>query len=285
MYKPETMPTFHNILTKGNNPYICLLLIGWRKCEPGAEFAVHDKEYHVYSVLSGTGVLNLDGHSYTLSANDTFLVRPNQLALYTADMQDPWEYSFFSFSGRMANDLIQRSCFSESSVCKLPNTAFADEVKSAAIKIYEQDALADLRGLKYLFRLLNFLIPSSPQLTETDKAQRLLSPQEQSFSNVQEYIHLNYHKPIQISDVCKELNISRSYLFRLFKKYANCSVEEYILSLRIGRAKHYLSATNFPISDIANMVGYLIPASFYRMFKRIEGITPNEYRALHSEKK
>lgn len=285
MYKLDTMPTFHNILTKGNNPYIRLLLIGWRKCEPGTEMTVHDKEYHIYSILSGKGILNLDGHSYALSANDVFLIRPNQLALYTADMHDPWEYSFFSFSGKMANDLIRRSCFFESSVYKMPGTAFAEEVKSAAIKIYEQDEFADLCGLKYLFRLLNFLIPSSPQLTETDKAQRLLSPQEQSFSNVQEYIHLNYHKPIQISDVCKELNISRSYLFRLFKKYANCSAEEYILSLRIGRAKHYLSATDFPIADIANMVGYLIPASFYRMFKRIEGITPNEWRALHSEKK
>ena len=79
------------------------------------------------------------------------------------------------------------------------------------------------------------------------------------------------------------LNISRSYLFRLFKKYANCNTEEYMLSLRIGRAKHYLKVTNFPIADIANMVGYPNPASFYRMFKRIEGVTPNEWRATNQK--
>ncbi|MEE1315322.1 MAG: AraC family transcriptional regulator [Faecalimonas sp.] len=239
--------------------------------------------YLIHFVRSGRGRLQIDGHTYTLTANDAFLIRPNQLAVYTADEITPWEYYYFAFAGDMVANLIERTHFQNQNIfCTLPDSTLYERIIEAASNIYNSDNAPDICALEHLFGFLELLAaPSS--IPEIPTASKAPSPSEKLFSSVQEYMQLNYFRPIQIADICKSTNISRSYLFRIFKKYANTNVEDYLISLRIQHAKRLLTATDFSVATIANLVGYPNITSFYRVFKRIEKKTPNEWRKLRKD--
>ncbi len=283
MNNPEMTRFFHNSLEHLVNPFICLLQVGWERCTPKYQYTNYRNFYLVHFIRSGKGTLQIDGHTYELSANDTFLIRPNQLAVYTADENSPWEYYYFAFSGEMAASLIQRSCFqNNNSTYQLEDDTLYHYIKEAALDLSHCESSSDIRGLEHLFKFMGILMPLS-QDTGISLKDDSTSSSEQVFSSVQEYLQFNYFKPIQINDICKNINISRSYLFRIFKKYADTSVEEYLLKLRIQHAKKLLATTDFPTTSIANLVGYTNLSSFYRMFKRIEHVTPSEWRELHKK--
>ena len=92
------------------------------------------------------------------------------------------------------------------------------------------------------------------------------------------FVKDNYHRFITVSDVADHLGIDRTYLFRLFKKKINISPIDYLINLRIEKAKLMLINTNKSVKEIAQLIGYSSYTSFVRAFKNKCNILPNEYR-------
>ena len=69
-----------------------------------------------------------------------------------------------------------------------------------------------------------------------------------------------------------------SKLKYIFKKLYGCTVNEYIINLRLEEAKKILESGENSIADVARLVGYKKAGSFSRMFKRETGMLPREYR-------
>jgi len=103
-------------------------------------------------------------------------------------------------------------------------------------------------------------------------------------ASVQEYILFNYPKPIKIADISKILNVERSYLYRIFKNATGESIGQYLISVRIQQAQKLLRETQFSVTSISQIVGYLNYPSFYRVFKSLSGLTPIEYRIKEAKK-
>ncbi|MGO4271863.1 helix-turn-helix transcriptional regulator [Paenibacillus sp. TAF58] len=64
----------------------------------------------------------------------------------------------------------------------------------------------------------------------------------------------------------------------MFKKYAGTNIHHYIHQLKTQRAKHLLRNTAKSVKEVAEEVGYPDPFYFSRMFKKIEGVAPQQYR-------
>lgn len=79
----------------------------------------------------------------------------------------------------------------------------------------------------------------------------------------------------------KDLERNYHYLSQIFKKYANRTINAYITELRMQRAKHLLQANQSSIAEIAVEVGFQDPFYFSRMFKKLIGVSPTEYRQLN----
>lgn len=93
-----------------------------------------------------------------------------------------------------------------------------------------------------------------------------------------DYIQKNYKQNLQIEDIAKHIHVSASYLSKSFSNVTGDTVTEYINAVRIKAAKKLLRETEDPIYQISESVGYNSSYYFCRIFKKITGVTPLQYR-------
>ncbi|SCW30332.1 Two-component response regulator, YesN/AraC family, consists of REC and AraC-type DNA-binding domains [Paenibacillus tianmuensis] len=92
------------------------------------------------------------------------------------------------------------------------------------------------------------------------------------------YVTERYTEDITLDLVASWLNITGGYLSTYFKEKTGINFLDFVNDVRIGKAKELLRQTDLRIQDIAGRVGYQNMNSFNRMFKKITGVTPSEYR-------
>jgi len=96
--------------------------------------------------------------------------------------------------------------------------------------------------------------------------------------NVKAYIALNFTRAnLSVSEIARHFYVDSSYIRRVFKKAYNMSITEYILNLRMEKAKELLVENNFKLSVICEKVGFEDYNYFSRVFKRYCGISPKVY--------
>jgi YesN/AraC family two-component response regulator len=104
------------------------------------------------------------------------------------------------------------------------------------------------------------------------------NPDNEIIKKILSYISENYYKKISVSILSKEFGTNRTSLNNLFKKSTGLSVMEYIIRLRIHIAQTLLRETTLPVSEISYRTGYEDLNNFGRIFKKLTGITPSEFR-------
>lgn len=92
------------------------------------------------------------------------------------------------------------------------------------------------------------------------------------------YIGIHYAEKISLEDLAKELDLAPVYVSYLIKKDTHISLSDHINLTRIKRSKALLSYSNKSICEIAFSVGYNYQSHFTKVFKKYEGMTPQEYR-------
>ena len=111
----------------------------------------------------------------------------------------------------------------------------------------------------------------------------MLKPQsvyavEDTIQRVKIYIQRNYQKNLTIEFLASLFYMNSSYLSHLFRKTTGEKFVQYLNSVRIEKAKHLLATTDRKLYQIAKTVGYDNNKYFFRVFKKWEGMTPEQYR-------
>lgn len=99
--------------------------------------------------------------------------------------------------------------------------------------------------------------------------------------NALEYIRENYKEKLRLSDVADQIYVSQWHLSKLLNKQMGQNFSEILNGIRMEKAKELLKDPSLRISDIAEEVGFLDLAHFSRVFKKMEGMSANEYRNKH----
>lgn len=94
------------------------------------------------------------------------------------------------------------------------------------------------------------------------------------------YIQMHFKENISLKSVAEHVHMNYTYLSEFFKKETGINFMDYLIEVRINEAKILLKNPINKIYEIGNMVGYEEPASFNRVFKKIVGLTPAEYRKV-----
>lgn len=96
--------------------------------------------------------------------------------------------------------------------------------------------------------------------------------------NALQYINLHAIEGIQLNDVADKLCVSANYLSALIRKETGVTFHEHMLEARMNVARSMLADPRILVEEVARAVGYDNYISFYNAFKRIEHMTPTEYR-------
>jgi AraC-like DNA-binding protein len=92
------------------------------------------------------------------------------------------------------------------------------------------------------------------------------------------FIHAHFVEPLRLPDVARVAGFAPAYFCELFKRRERMTFEMYVRQLRIQRAKQLLSTTELSTERIAQLSGFALRPYFHRVFKKVVGSTPTQYR-------
>lgn len=113
------------------------------------------------------------------------------------------------------------------------------------------------------------------ELLEKKSEQQLLP-----INKAKEYIEHHYSQPISLESVAEYVDLSPVYFSGLFKKSTGCNFIDYLTDIRLEAAKKLLKSSRYSIQEISSAVGYSDSKYFMKLFKKITGIKPSDYRKL-----
>jgi AraC-like DNA-binding protein len=88
----------------------------------------------------------------------------------------------------------------------------------------------------------------------------------------------NYDAPITVGDLSREVALSPYYFIRSFRRVYKQTPHQYLMELRIAKAKELLRNSDLSVTEICTAVGYESLGSFSTLFSKVAGISPNTYR-------
>ena len=253
---------------------------GYEDCLPDQFFGPAIREnYVLHYITEGKGFLEYKDQKIPLQKGDIFLLVPGEVTYYFADNQTPWSYYWLGISGIKAQEYFNLSSIHDTAYLRSPHTKALGKFIGTIVKDAErldESKASQLHVISQLFELMHQLNALSPNLD-----QETISPSQKLYREAKHLIDIGYNsQDISIQYIADKLGVHRSYLSSIFKDFHKISPKEYLLEVRMKRAKELLKTTDQPIKIIAYSVGYLDPLHFSKAFRQYYDCSPSQYRTL-----
>lgn len=222
-------------------------------------------------VEKGTMRLGYRGKEYTMQPGSLALLDGTFPQQYSA-MQYV-EFYWLHLSGANSPDLCEHLTRMHGSILYdiADKPGVAETVRKLVSQFATGQAANDVEQSQLLYQILCGLMPqSAPKIADGT------NPVQQAI----QYIQDNLGGDLSLKRIAAEVHLSPPHLSRLFRAEQHRSPHEYIIEVRMNRAKHLLKTTTQPIKAIAMDVGYGSEASFIGAFTERIGISPRRFREL-----
>lgn len=265
---------------------LCLTYCGLEYCNPSHRFGPNMRDAHVIHVIrEGKGTLEINKKKYELGAGDVFYIPPKVEAWYESDKDDPWCYTWVGFVGMKAEECTSQAGFSLKNPVRKINCV--DEVGQYIEQMLEAYQLSYSNELKRNGLLHLVMSAFVEDYCQNNAALGVAAthpyPGAVYVKHAVEYMTYHYDEKLKINDLADFIGINRSYLTSSFKKHMGCSPQEFLINLRVEKAKSLLKKTDMSINAVANAVGYPDQLAFSKVFKQHCGMSPRMYKEEKSE--
>ncbi len=225
--------------------------------------------YEMVLMLDGEMTMQIDQQEYHLRSGDLILVKPYHIHSYQTLPEKHSECALCVFSGDLIaaiTDALTKYRLSSLVLHDVPAL-----YRDVFLKAQSYNDIAAIKGFLYLlcsmyYRHLN---------TEEED---LFTSDNGLLRDMFIYIENNVDKPCTLHELANELRYNESYLSRMFQKSVGVPYSEYVRNIKVNHACYLLRNSDESILNIAMKCGYATLSSFYRSFKQLIGINPNEYR-------
>ncbi len=276
-YKIDANFRWFRIATKANDE-LYLVQCGIEQCKPDKYYGpTVREEYHVHFILDGKGVFEVNNISYQLSRGQIFVVMPGEKHYYYADSMEPWRYTWISFGGSRAEYFLEKAGITKE---KPVREAYAEpqqylSVIEKILNHHQFTVVNELARTSLLYEIMAILVDSGNRVPSSEKHD--YSPDVYVNSAI-DYIQDHYAQ-IRVSDIASYLGISRYYLSHIYKEKLQISPQEYLVKYRLEKGEELLRTTSLSIQEISDKTGYDNPLTFSKIFKRVYGLSPKNYRS------
>ena len=238
------------------------------------------QSYLCFMVEDGEGELVYEGKKYELKTGDVVFIDCRKAYSHSTGMNlnaELWSLRWCHFYGPSMPAIYAKYCERGG----LPVIRGADVSQYAAIltDIYtlasSSDYIRDMRINGKLNDLLTLLMESS-----WHRGAHTNAPKKMDISLVKSFLDEHYKEKLSLESVASHFFIDKHYLARLFKEQYGVTLVTYLQQVRITHAKRMLRFTNKSIEEIGLECGIGELNYFSRVFKKLEGVSPSEFRRV-----
>ncbi len=229
------------------------------------------EEYIFIYCTEGEGIIEVNGQKHLIYENEAFCIPQHTSHCYYSCESNPWSILWVHFKGDDVN-------FYPLGECK--KVKFSSE-NSTNQMLFLFDLL--FRVLDYNYTLGNFIYISqvlSLILAETYAKEKCASALEQDkhVTKVIRYMNKHLHENLSLEGISKEFNLSKSYLNAIFQKNTQHAPMDFYINIKMKKACKLLKTSDLYIYEVAHQLGYNDQYYFSRIFKKVVGVSPKEYK-------
>ena len=227
-----------------------------------------------FIVLSGEGELSYEEQTYQLREGDCVFIDCRK-AYSHSTFDNLWSLQWCHFYAPSLPAVYEkykerggRPVFHSGDLT--PFTSLLTDLYNLASS---SDYIRDMRINEKLGTLLTLLMEQSwhPESVTVSRKRMELAA-------VKEYLDEHYTEKLTLDDLAEKFFINKFYLSKIFKETYGTTVNNYLISKRITRAKQLLRFTDMTVDEVGAAVGMGDANYFSRMFRKVEEISPREYR-------
>jgi len=228
--------------------------------------------------LSGLGQLQLEDREFKVDKGSAILIPPNHPHVYSADRQDPWSIFWVHFSGTQVSDVSTvLGTNPDAPIVHVPDTrlvlqAFEDVYACLNYNFSDSGLLLMSSKLINLFSMI--------RLHRKHRHPRRQAAEDSVLSTIK-FMRQHLDMNLTLNELAAQSGQSVPYYCRRFKERTDQSPMSYFIHLRLQKACELLVQTDLSVKDVAEELGYKDPYYFSRLFKKIEGCAPSQYREQH----
>lgn len=224
---------------------------------------------------SGSGTLTYRDKEYTLARGDGFFINCMDYHFYKAQ-EDNWDTAIIHLRGPLLQDMHEQ--YMQAGTAVFHDALEGDFQKQLEQLLYLYTAphvLREWQASSCIDSLITYLMVQNAGLS----IERTQAPKYIRY--LVKYMESNYESALTLDFLADFANVNKYYLLREFKKYTGFTPNDYLISLRINKAKQLLLNTTLPAIKIAHEVGIHDINNFNNLFKRRVKMTPTQYRKSH----
>lgn len=225
-----------------------------------------------FTVNEGRGILNYGGVDYELKAGDCVFIDCSK-SYFHETSDELWSLSWVHFNGNSVPDIYAnyiemggKPCFTIKDA-----TAYKNIWNTLWKTASSNDRIRDIKINEQIASLLTLLC-------EEGTLEIIQGASRRDVIDVRDYIGEHYAEKITLDILAERFYINKYYLTRIFKEQFGVTISQYIMQLRITDAKRALRFSDESIESIGYNCGLGAPYYFSRTFKRVEGVSPTEFR-------
>lgn len=235
----------------------------------------HDDHLIIYC-LEGKGKIRINQKNFAMNSGD-LAVLPRGLAhQYASSPNFPWTIYWCHFEGDLSDEFVNH--------LQLPKQKPVLHLGLHSSLVSEFDALLEARRSSYH---LNAFINAANQLRQIMTHIALLQPLVRSqdadsfnLEKIHSLMQARIHEQLDIDTMAASVNLSKFHFIKKYKDVTGTTPVNHFIQLKIERACHLLDISTRTIAEVAFMVGYEDAYYFSRIFKKVMGISPTQYRKL-----
>ena len=263
-----------------------LYQFGREACQPGHSFGPARRNHYLFHfVISGRGTLySHDSHgnsnTFTVHAGEGFVIFPDQINLYVADINNPWDYAWLEFDGLRVKQALESAGFSpDSPVYRTKIPELREKLRDEMLYIVDNSEASPFELIGHTYLFMDCLTRSS------ENAGKVITSRLREFyiREAIAYIEHNYQRNITIEELAAALRLNRSYFGKIFRLSTGKSPQNFLMNYRMVKAAEMLASTKKPVNEIASSVGYDNQMHFSRAFRNVYGMSPREWRNTHAQ--
>lgn len=231
-------------------------------------FPVHQ----FFLCTAGEGRIVIQNAEFTVKSGDFYYIPANIPHEYFA-LKEKWKVQWVAFYAD--SSLLDNTGFKDFEIFNLQNKQAYDSVfKKIFNTLKNETESSKLAASANLYELLSLVY------SEKNKEADSSLSESRALQTALDFINEHYAEYFTIDDLSHKAGVSPQYLCRLFQKYYKMRPFQYVALKRIQKAKELLQKPSLPVSEIARQTGYDDFSYFCSVFKKLEGISPTQFRGM-----